>query len=80
MGAVVPTGFAKRKYPRDLSYLMISKSMMDHMNPSHGIQIISNLSKYSRAPKQQQCKVYSYTSLVQHGLGCANYPKNPLEG
>jgi hypothetical protein len=48
----LPTGFAKHKYPRNLSYHMISKNMMEHRNPSHGCQIIFKLSKYSGAPEQ----------------------------
>jgi hypothetical protein len=29
-----PKVFVGQKYPRDLSYLMISESMMDHKNPN----------------------------------------------
>jgi hypothetical protein len=53
--------------------------MMDHMNPSYGRQIIYKLSKYSGAQGQQQCKVYNFTSPVQHGLGWASYPMIPLK-
>jgi hypothetical protein len=32
----LPEGFAEQKYPKDSNYPMISKSMMDHRNPSLG--------------------------------------------
>jgi hypothetical protein len=32
----LPGGFAGQKYPRDSSYLMISKNMVDRRNPNLG--------------------------------------------
>jgi hypothetical protein len=32
------TGFAECRYPKDSNYLMTTKSMMDHLNPSRGYQ------------------------------------------
>jgi hypothetical protein len=65
----LPIGFAERKYPKDLSYLMTNRNMMDRKNLSHGYQIICRPFQYSGAPKQQQFKVYSYTlwGLLDHG-------------
>jgi hypothetical protein len=42
----LPAGFAPLQFPRDSSYLMISKSMMDHRNHNHGSQIIYKQYKY----------------------------------
>jgi hypothetical protein len=58
---------------------MTSKNMMDHRNLNCGYQIIFKPFKYSGARGQQQCKAYSCTSPVQHGLGYASYPMIPLE-
>jgi hypothetical protein len=65
----LPVGFVECKYPKDSSYLTISKSTTNHRNPNYGYQIIFKPFKYSGARGQQQCKVCSYTSSVQHGLG-----------
>jgi hypothetical protein len=47
MGALsFPAGFAKREYPKDLSYHMIRKNMMGHMNQRYGCQIIYKQYKY----------------------------------
>jgi hypothetical protein len=42
----LPAGFAPLQFPRDLSYLMISKSMTDHRNHNHGSQITYKQFKY----------------------------------
>jgi hypothetical protein len=36
----LPTGFAKRRYPRVLGYRTTSKNMMGHKNPNYGYQAI----------------------------------------
>jgi hypothetical protein len=68
----LPAGFAQHQYPRDSNYLTINKSTTDHRNHSHGSQTIYKEYKYWEEPKKQQCKVCSYTSLVQQGHGWAN--------
>jgi hypothetical protein len=65
----LPVGFAPFQFPRDSSYLMISKSMTDHWNHNHGYQIIYKQCKYWEEPKKQQCKVCNYTSPEQQGHG-----------
>jgi hypothetical protein len=65
----LPIGFTERKYPKDLSYLTTSKNTMDRKNPNCGYQIIFKPFKYSGARAKQQCKDYSCTSPVRHGLG-----------
>jgi hypothetical protein len=42
----LPAGFAPLQFPKDLSYLMISKSTTDHRNHNHGSQIIYKQYKY----------------------------------
>jgi hypothetical protein len=42
----LPAGFAPLQFPRDSSYLMISKSTTDHRNHNHGSQIIYKQYKY----------------------------------
>jgi hypothetical protein len=65
----LPVGFAEREYPKDSSYRTISKNMMGRKNPRYGYQTICKQYKYLEEQEQQQCKVYSYTSLAQHGPG-----------
>jgi hypothetical protein len=36
----LPAGFTKCKYPRDSSYHMTNRCMMDYRNPNHGYQMI----------------------------------------
>jgi hypothetical protein len=56
----VPKGF---KLPHD------QQSMMGHKNQDYGYQTTYKPCKYSEEREQQRCKVCSYTSPVQHGLG-----------
>jgi hypothetical protein len=42
----LPAGFASLQFPRDSSYLMISKSTMDQRNHNHGSQITYKQFKY----------------------------------
>jgi hypothetical protein len=42
----LPAGFAPLQFPKDSSYLMISKSTTDHRNRNHGSQIIYKQYKY----------------------------------
>jgi hypothetical protein len=70
MGALCFTRRVRRmRYPKDSSYLMTSKNMMDHKNPNYGNQTIFKPLKYSGSQGQPQCKACNYTSPVQHGLG-----------
>jgi hypothetical protein len=43
----LPEGFAERKYPKDLNYHTINKSMMGHKNLNCGYQTTSKQYKYS---------------------------------
>jgi hypothetical protein len=65
----LPEGFAEQGYPKDSSCHTISKSMMGRKNPRYGYHITCKQYKYSEEQEQRQCKVYSYTSPVQRGLG-----------
>jgi hypothetical protein len=42
----LPAGFAKRGYPKDLSYHMISKNMTDRKNLPYGYQITYRQYRY----------------------------------
>jgi hypothetical protein len=42
----LPAGFAPPQFPRDSSYLMISKNTTDHMSHNHGSQITYKQFKY----------------------------------
>jgi hypothetical protein len=65
----LPEGFAEREYPKDLNYHTISKSTMGHKNLNCGYQTTFKQYKYSEEQEQWRCKVCSYTSPAQHGLG-----------
>jgi hypothetical protein len=43
--------------------------MMGHKNPRYGYKTTCKQYKYSEEQKQRQCKVCSYTSPAQRGLG-----------
>jgi hypothetical protein len=65
----LPAGFAEHEYPKDSSYHTISKNTMGRKNARYGYQTICKQYKYSEEQEQHQCKVCSYTSPAQHGLG-----------
>jgi hypothetical protein len=65
----LPAGFTKRGYPKDSSCRTINKNMMGRKNPLYGYQITYKQYKYSEEQDQRPCKVCSYTSPAQHGLG-----------
>jgi hypothetical protein len=56
----LPIGFAGLRYPEVSSYLMTTKGMMDHRNPSHGYLTTCKIPRYSGASWPHQYKVYNY--------------------